>query len=101
MSRYWAELWSVPKEHANDASWLQDEIDACRDIPMMTPIHKTLADVQTAIKKTQNWKSPGVDGIHNFWRKYFKSTHLVLSCQFQKALEDPTVLPQYLTLGMT
>jgi hypothetical protein len=25
----------------------------------------------------------------------------VLSCQFQKALEDPTVLPQYLTLGMT
>jgi hypothetical protein len=50
MSRYWAELWSVPKEHADDAYWLQGEINACRDIPMINPIHITLADVQTAIK---------------------------------------------------
>jgi hypothetical protein len=66
----------------------------------MPPVIITLDDVRQAIRKTQNWKAPGADGIHNFWLKYFKCTHEVLANLFQETLEDPSLLPRFLTVGV-
>jgi hypothetical protein len=67
----------------------------------MPPVGITLDDVRQAERKTQNWKAPGADGIHNFWWKYFKCTHEVLANFFQETLEDPSLLPRFLTVGVT
>jgi hypothetical protein len=67
----------------------------------MPPVGITLDDVRQAIRKTQNWKAPVADGIHNFWWKYFKCTHEVLANLFQETLENPSLLPRFLTVGVS
>jgi hypothetical protein len=67
----------------------------------MPPVVITLDDVRQAIRKTQNWKAPVADGIHNFWWTCFKCTHEVLANLLQETLEDASLLPRFLTVGVT
>ncbi|KAF4531352.1 hypothetical protein B566_EDAN017258 [Ephemera danica] len=67
----------------------------------MPDVSISLEDVRASIKKTKNWTAPGIDGIHNFWWKYFKSTHDVLATRFNEALVEPSIIPKWFTLGIT
>jgi hypothetical protein len=61
----------------------------------MPPVDIALEDIRQAIRKIQNWKSPGADGIHNFWWNYFRCTHEALVQQIQQMLQDPTLMPTF------
>ena len=61
----------------------------------------TTEEVLKAIKKTHNWKSPGKDGIHNFWWKRFTSTHIKVSQLLSEMLRGQTEVPDFMTEGIT
>lgn len=58
-------------------------------------------NVCEAIKKTQNWKAPGVEGLHNFWWNNFKAVHSKLTEFFNQAASDPKMIPDFFTQGIT
>ena len=56
--------------------------------------------VLSASKQLKNWRAAGLDGIQNFWLKYFKSLHHRLALQFQSIL-DGGEIPEWLAHGRT
>uniref|UniRef100_H3AQQ4 Reverse transcriptase domain-containing protein n=1 Tax=Latimeria chalumnae TaxID=7897 RepID=H3AQQ4_LATCH len=98
MHRFWSHIWENPVEHDRGAFWLQEEENSFADVAAMENLQITL---KTATKRTLSWKSPGTDHIQNYWWKYFTSTHITLASQFQAILEDPRLVPGFMTEGIT
>ncbi|XP_050554181.1 uncharacterized protein LOC118265107 [Spodoptera frugiperda] len=96
---FWRNIWSVPVSHTED-DWICDVERRCETVPEMEEVIITSSDVSSAACSVPNWKSPGPDGLHNFWLKWFTSSHARLASQFQAALEAGS-LPQFLTTGVT
>ncbi|KAK9739648.1 hypothetical protein QE152_g8827 [Popillia japonica] len=66
ITNFWSGIWSSPKIH-QEGKWKREEDKTIRNIRTMEHAVITNQDVQEALRKTQNWKSPGIDSIHNFW----------------------------------
>ncbi|XP_045463805.1 uncharacterized protein LOC123673363 [Harmonia axyridis] len=87
-------------EHDEGADWLREIEDQSR-VEMMREIQIDVADVEWVLKSTNNWAAPGVDNIHNFWWKHFRSVHSSLARLFQQLLEKPELVPGFMTAGLT
>lgn len=57
--------------------------------------------MEKALKKLLNWKAPGPDKLQNYWLKTFSSVHKHLAKCFQKILEHPNSMPEFMTRGVT
>ena len=99
MCSFWRDIWSVPVNHT-EGDWTREVEQACDPIPQMGAITISPQDLARAVRPLPNWKSPGPDGLQNFWIKWFQSSHARLASQFQSALESGS-LPQFLTTGIT
>ncbi|XP_063891870.1 uncharacterized protein LOC135117207 [Helicoverpa armigera] len=93
---FWRNLWSTPVCH-EEGGWTRDVERECEK---MEEVNITSSDVAYAVRPMQNWKSPGPDGLHNFWLKWLQSSHPSLASQLQSSLEAGS-LPQFLTTGVT
>lgn len=100
LTNYWSSLWSSPKQHKRNAHWIESEMEKVNIAPMPFDMITT-EEVSEAVKCTDNWKAPGVDGTHNFWYKKFSSLHQALARNFTHILHHPEDTPKFLTLGMT
>ncbi|RVE41550.1 hypothetical protein evm_013800, partial [Chilo suppressalis] len=96
---FWRNIWSAPVSHI-EGDWIGDVEQACDGISPMEPITITVEDVTCAVSSVPNWKSPGPDGLHNFWLKWLRTSHACLASQFQSCLDSGS-LPQLLTTGIT
>ncbi|XP_045466730.1 uncharacterized protein LOC123675420 [Harmonia axyridis] len=96
----WEEIWSRNEEHDDDAFWIREAEEESSGY-IMEEENITEQDIKTVLKKTNNWSAPGPDGLHNYWWKYFTSTHTCLATVFQKALSKPSLIPDFCTLGVT
>ena len=56
--------------------------------------------LKNTLKKISNWKTPGHDGIHEFWFKKFTSVHDRLALEMNRCLQDAQV-PDWMTKGKT
>ncbi|RVE43610.1 hypothetical protein evm_011730 [Chilo suppressalis] len=99
MTNFWRSIWSVPVEHT-ESDWIDVVERECESIEPMKPISINPEDVSCAVRTSHNWNSPGSDGLHNFWIKWFRSLHKCLAMQFQYALESGSLLI-FLTTGTT
>ncbi|XP_022814502.1 uncharacterized protein LOC111348202 [Spodoptera litura] len=99
MNSFWRSIWSAPVSHI-EGDWIEEVEGKCELIPEMEPIFITSEDVSKAANPLANWKAPGPDGLHNFWIRWFISSHSCLASQFQSALESGS-LPQFFTTGLT
>uniref|UniRef100_H3A9T8 Reverse transcriptase domain-containing protein n=1 Tax=Latimeria chalumnae TaxID=7897 RepID=H3A9T8_LATCH len=97
MHRFWSHIWENPVEYDRGAFWLQEEENSVADVAAMENLQINPEDLKAAT----NWKSPGTDHIQNYWWKYFTSTHITLASQFQAILEDPRLVPGFMTEGIT
>ena len=53
------------------------------------------------VKKRKNWSAPGIDGIPNFyWKKLRGTWGSLLSC-FNRWVEQPDEIPEWVTQGRT
>jgi len=101
LQEFWGGIWSNPANHNVGAEWIQKERDRHRDIPKMDWEGISPLEVNRVISKAHNWKAPGLDNIHNFWLKNFKSLHVHLARLFNKIIEDPESVPEYFARGHT
>ncbi|XP_045460542.1 uncharacterized protein LOC123670973 [Harmonia axyridis] len=100
MHRTWKQIRESEGEHDDTAFWIREaELEANKYT--MGEMRITKYDIRTILKKTNNWSAPGPDGIHNYWWKYFDCTHRILANIFQRALTNPSVIPESLTVGIT
>jgi hypothetical protein len=53
------------------------------------------------LSKPNNWKSPGIDQIPNYWLKAFPATHSYITKTFKILIEEPKKMPKWLTTGIT
>lgn len=98
---FWENVWSRPTEHNSEAEWIKEELDATQHLESMPEIVIDKIDIEIAIGRTLNWKTPGPDKIHNYWLKYFTSTHEHIASAFNNFIKDPDSIPGFLTLGNT
>ncbi|XP_044766184.1 uncharacterized protein LOC123322306 [Coccinella septempunctata] len=101
MAEYWSKVWSQSTSHNENAVWIKTEEEEQRDPREMDAVNITEEHIRITVKRMKNWTAPGVDGIHNYWWKALKSTHLVLARLIKGALEQPHIIPTYLTQGIT
>ncbi|XP_045535833.1 uncharacterized protein LOC123721337 [Papilio machaon] len=99
LNNFWRGIWSVSVNH-KESDWVEAVGQGCEQIPVMDPVTIEPCDVSCAIRSAHNWKSPGPDGLPNFWIKWFKSSHFCLAAQFQAAI-DLGSLPTFMTTGVT
>ncbi|XP_045474923.1 uncharacterized protein LOC123680851 [Harmonia axyridis] len=100
MHRTWKEIWESEEEHDETAFWIRDAEREAEKYTM-EEVRITEEDVKAILKKSNNWSAPGPDGVHNYWWKYFDCTHKILAETFQRALLNPSNLPEFLTSGIT
>lgn len=72
-----------------------------RTKPEMTQIDIKLEDVTIAIRKTSNWKAPGLDSIYNYWLKKITAAHEKIAYHFNEILHRRQQMPLFLTKGKT
>lgn len=61
----------------------------------------TEEDLQVAISKSHNWKTPGIDNIQNYWYKKFTCTHTRIAKCLTEIVQNPEKMPHFLTKGIT
>ena len=57
----------IIKHHNEVAEWLREQEELSQNLPEQEWKDIEKEEVTSAIKKTNNWKSPGQDKIPNFW----------------------------------
>ncbi|CAD7078651.1 unnamed protein product [Hermetia illucens] len=98
---FWRSIWSESIRCNLETAWLPHLMRSREPLPEMTMPDVTEFDVEAALDKAGNWKAPGVDKIHNFWLKRFKSIHRILANQFNQMIADPDLVPPFFTKGIT
>ena len=98
---YWKSVWSTPTTHNYKASWIKSEEERTLNVEQMQISDLSVDQIISAIKKTSNWKTPGCDGIQNFWYKRFTALHAPLTEAFNKILQDKDEMPEFFTMGIT
>lgn len=101
LQSFWGGIWSQPAEHNKAAEWIQKEREKFAEKEEMEWDNITPQEVTRVINKAHNWKSPGIDSIHNFWLKSFTPTHKLFAKFFNNFINDPECMPEYLTRGKT
>jgi hypothetical protein len=101
VTKYWSNIWSVPKQHNQDADWLPEIKSETMNIPRMSKVTITQEDMKAALTKSHNWKAAGIDKIQNYWYKQFTSVHEALTLAYNEVLENKNPLPSFLTRGIT
>ncbi|XP_044757750.1 uncharacterized protein LOC123315910 [Coccinella septempunctata] len=87
--KFWSDVWSGSVAHDNGAYWI-DEAQSQIPKTQMDSLVVTESDIVEALKRSNNWASPGADGLHNYWWKQFTCVHKKLAFMFQEALSDPS-----------
>ena len=60
-----------------------------------------LNELTQQVKRTKNWKSPGIDGVQNYWLKHLPSLWPSLTKIMNEMMEDPNTIPEWMTKGKT
>ena len=75
IEQFWRGILGEEKHHNDKADWITREEAKYAHVENQTWNLTTKEEVHNAIKKSSNWKSPGVDAIQNFWLKQLTATH--------------------------
>ena len=57
--------------------------------------------MHSIVKRRNNWSAPGIDGMQNYWWKKLKGTWKFLLNCFNRWVEQPDEIPQWLAQERT
>ena len=98
---FWRAILENNREDNHSAEWIKREEQKYTDIECQLWEDISLDELQTAMKKTSNWKSPGPDAVPNFWLKKLTALHHHLLNAYNQVLEHPENLPDWFTTAQT
>ena len=59
----------------------------------------TTNEIESATSEFSNWKSPGLDKLHNFWWNKLTTLHPKVALAFDRLIVQPENCPDWLTTG--
>ena len=98
--RFWSEIWDNPVRHNERAEWLNEVKKELHRVKKQEDIVLITDKVKKQLKKVNNWKAPGPDGLHGFWLKKFTSCHERIAMGLQRCLMEGQI-PDWMTTGRT
>ena len=98
---FWSNIWERKKSHNENTEWIKQIEQANQLTPEQDWPEISLEETVTAIKQSSNWKTPGKDGIANFWLKHLTTLHKDLTNAYNDCIRNPDVCPKWLTSGTT
>ena len=98
---FWRNILENDREHNHSAERIKREELKYADTECQPWEDITQDELQTALKKTSNWKSPGPDADPNFWFKQLTALHQHLLTAYNQAIEHPESLPDWFTTAQT
>lgn len=101
ITNFWSSIWETPETYNTHANWIKEERNKSTNLTEMISAIITENDINETTKRTHNWKSPGIDNIHNFWYKKLICIHSKMAALFNEILECPSKIPTFLMQGMT
>ena len=87
-------MFETERSYNKKATWLPEYINSTDNIIPATYTPITESEIQKAISKFANWKSPGIDRIQNFWWKKFSSLHKITAAILNNLMVEPNITPQ-------
>jgi hypothetical protein len=85
---YWKSLWEEKLKHNEEADWIRREEREKEETNNMNWIPIGTMETTSLLSKTNNWKSPGIDQIPNYWLKAFPATHSYITKTFNILIEE-------------
>jgi hypothetical protein len=88
---YWKLLWEEKVKHNEEAEWIRIEEREKEKTNNMNWIPIGTMEMTSFLSKTNNWKSPGIDQISNYWLKAFPATHSYITKSFNILIEETKI----------
>lgn len=102
INSFWKPIFNNKQHFNKEADWLDEYKNTVNERineAEYQPITKE--EIKSATSKFQNWKSPGIDKLHNFWWCYLSNLHPKLADILHHTINNPHETPQWLTTGRT
>ncbi|CDR71672.1 hypothetical protein, conserved [Babesia bigemina] len=96
MIEYWAQMWVKPNAPHNGEGYLVERPPAENKAGF-----PTYEEFVTIVKKLRDWKSPGADGIYNYYIKWLTSLHRVIYRLVEEACQQGKVQDDWFYCGIT
>ena len=67
--KYRYDIWGKNIQHNNNAEWLVQLEAELVDVNEQADVQVTVDLIEKQLRKMENWKSPGPDGLQAYWLK--------------------------------
>nr|AAA92147.1 reverse transcriptase [Bombyx mori] len=101
LEMYWARLWENSAKHNDKANWITEEKERWDTIEEMQFDDVTEEEITTITARLHNWKSPGIDKIHNFWFKKLICLHKTIAKNLTDIISGNQSIPEFIATGIT
>ena len=100
VEKFWKRIRSYEKEHNEEAEWIKREEERMKETEQQECEDMELKDVKFSLKKSQKWKSPGLDKLPNLWLNVLTATHKVLFHTLSQTMKNPGEIPEWIAKGI-
>ena len=101
MTKFWNDIWRKEKDFNNEAEWIRREEERMNEVEEQEWEVINIEKLRSALTKSHEWKTPGVDKISNFWLNCLISTHKQMALNLTNLLQNPETAPAWLSEGTT
>ena len=101
LEQFWSKIWERNDKHNENAYWIKQQEETFTDVEQQVWVDIDVEETSSAIKKSSNWKAPGIDKVPNFWIKALTSLHEEIAKSFCDIMKYPNNCPTWLTNGIT
>lgn len=101
LEEFWAGIWETEVHHNEEAPWITEEERKWEGIDEMQFKDITESDIRFVTSRLHNWKSPGIDRIHNYWYKKFTTLHKIIAKNFTSIIHGQQSTPPFIAKGIT
>ena len=101
VEKFWTSIWDTEKEFNEENEWIKREEERCEGLEQQKWEEIKEVELKEAYRKAQNWKSPGIDKIPNFWLNTLDSIHENITNFYNRAITNPETNLQWFTPGIT
>ncbi|XP_050679442.1 uncharacterized protein LOC126975555 [Leptidea sinapis] len=100
LETFWSGIWEQQVHHNDKADWIIEEENKWNAIEEMDFTEITETDKNNITARLHNWKSPGIDKIHNFWYKKLFSLHKIMAKNITDIIGKQKI-PDFIATGIT
>lgn len=101
LENYWSGIWEEKVQHNVQADWILKEKEKWENIEEMEFEEVTESDLTNITARLHNWKSPGIDKIHNFWYKKLTTLHKFIAKNITEIILGKQNIPNFIATGIT